>query len=73
MKLQATVLISLQAKTFEEAGAILDDVLARARERQDVEVGRVEVASPPGDTMVTLPALSGRAAGGAPAAAGNGA
>jgi hypothetical protein len=59
MKMQATVLLSLQAKTFGDAGALLDDVLARARERDDVEVGRVELASPPGDQIVTLPPVSG--------------
>ena len=64
MKVQATVLLSFQAKTFEDAGAVLDEVLGRARERDDVEVGRVDVASPPGDLMVTLPPSS--ASAGAP-------
>jgi hypothetical protein len=54
MKVQATVLVTFQAQSLEEAGAILDDVLARARERNDVDVGRVELASPPGDRAVTL-------------------
>ena len=58
MKVQATVVLSFQAKTLAEAGALLDDVLARARERTDVDVGRVEVASPPGEVDVTLPAVS---------------
>jgi hypothetical protein len=58
MKVQATVLLSFQAKTFAEAGTLLDDVLRRARERDDVDVGRVEVTSPPGDGMVTLPAVT---------------
>jgi hypothetical protein len=44
MKVQATVLLTFQAKSLAEAGAVLDDVLTRARERDDVDVGRVEVA-----------------------------
>jgi hypothetical protein len=74
MKVQATVLLSFQAKTFEEAGTLLDDVLARAREREDVDVGRVDVASPPGDRVVTLPPVSAPAAPHipSPASAGNG-
>jgi hypothetical protein len=35
MKVQATVLLAFQAKSLAEAGAVLDDVLARARERGD--------------------------------------
>jgi hypothetical protein len=58
MKVQATVLLGFQAKSLEEAGAVLDDVLARAKERDDVDVGRVELASPPGDRAVTLPPVS---------------
>jgi hypothetical protein len=58
MKVQATVLLSFQAKTLAEAGAVLDDVLARARERSDVDVGQVEFVSPPGDRGVTLPPIS---------------
>jgi hypothetical protein len=55
MKVQATVLLTFQAKSLAEAGAVLDDVLTRARERDDVDVGRVELASPPADRPVTLP------------------
>jgi hypothetical protein len=32
MKVQATVLLAFQAKSLAEAGAVLDDVLARARD-----------------------------------------
>ena len=76
MKVQATVVLTFQAKTLAEAGGLLDDVLARARERDDVDVGGVEVASPPGDRAVTLPPVAA-GAGYAPqvpprAAAGNG-
>ena len=69
MKVQATVLLSFQAKTFEEAGTVLDDVLVRARERDDVDVGRVDVASPPGDRIVTLPPVSAPAGAQMPSAA----
>jgi hypothetical protein len=31
MKVQATVLVGFQAKTLEEAGALLDEILRRAR------------------------------------------
>jgi hypothetical protein len=58
MKVQATVLLSFQAKSLAEAGAVLDDILGRARERDDVDVGRVELLSPPGDRAVTLPPVS---------------
>jgi hypothetical protein len=61
MKVQATVLLTFQAKSLAQAGAVLDDVLTRARERDDVEVGRVEIASPPADRMVTLPPVSAAA------------
>jgi hypothetical protein len=58
MKVQATVLLSFQATSLADAGAVLDDVLERARERDDVDVGRVELLSPPGDRTVTLPPVS---------------
>jgi hypothetical protein len=58
MKVQATVLLAFQAKSLAQAGAVLDDVLATAREREDVDVGGVELLSPPGDRAVTLPSVS---------------
>jgi hypothetical protein len=58
MKVQATVLLSFQARTLADAGALLDDVLARARERGDVDVAQVELSTPPTDHPVTLPAVS---------------
>jgi hypothetical protein len=58
MKVQATVRLNFQAKTLEEAGALLDDVLGRARERDDVDVGHVELATPPDDRLVTLPPVT---------------
>jgi hypothetical protein len=76
MKVQAIVSLSFQAKTLTEAGAVLDDVLMRARERADVDVAGVELISPPGDRIVTLPpvAAPGRPAPGVPftGSAGNG-
>jgi hypothetical protein len=33
--------------------ALLDDVLGRARERDDVDVGRIELCCPPGDRIVS--------------------
>lgn len=77
MKVQASVVLTFQAKTLTEAGAVLDDVLTRARAREDVDVTAVELTSPPGDRAVTLPPLpaAGRAAPHVPVtgAAGNGA
>ena len=58
MKAQATVVLTFQAKTLAEAGAVLDDVLGRARERDDVDVGRIELCCPPGDRIVTLPPVA---------------
>ncbi len=56
MKVRATVVLTFQAKTLGDAGAVMDDVLTRARERDDIEVGGVEIVSPPGEHAVTLPA-----------------
>lgn len=72
MKVQATVVLSFQAKTLTEAGALLDDVLARARERDDVDLTAVEFGSPPGDRLVTVPPVgaSGHSAPGVPFSAG---
>ena len=76
MKVQATIVLSFQAKTLTEAGALVDDVLARAREREDVDVAAVERTSPPRARLVPLPPgpASGRAAPHVPftAGAGNG-
>jgi hypothetical protein len=58
MKVQATVVIKLQASSLSEVGSVLDDVLERAHERDDVEVGQVTLTTPPGATPVTLPAVS---------------
>jgi hypothetical protein len=58
MKVQATVLLTFQARSLAEAGSVLDDVLARARDHEDVDVRRVELESPPADRGVTLPSVS---------------
>jgi hypothetical protein len=41
-----------------KAGSVLDDVLGRAHERDDVDVGQITVTTPPGATQVSLPAVS---------------
>jgi hypothetical protein len=58
MKVQATVVITLQAGSLSEVGSVLDDVLERAHERDDVDVGQVTLTTPPGATPVTLPPVS---------------
>jgi hypothetical protein len=58
MKVEATVVFRFQASSLSEAGSVLDDVLGRARERDDVDVGQVTVTTPPGATPVSLPAMS---------------
>lgn len=40
MKVQATVVFKFQAGSLSEAGAVLDDLLRRAAERDDVDIGR---------------------------------
>ena len=58
MKVEATVVFRLQASSLAETGVVLDDLLGRARERDDVEVGQVNVITPPGATPVSLPAVA---------------
>jgi hypothetical protein len=58
MKIQATVVFKLQASSHAEAGAVLDEILERARERDDVDLGQVTVTTPPGAAPVSLPAVS---------------
>jgi hypothetical protein len=55
MKLQATILISYRADLFGEAGGALDDVLRRARERDDVELDSVQLSTPTSVGPVSLP------------------
>jgi hypothetical protein len=55
MKLEATIVISDRADSFADAGDALDDVLRRARERDDVEIESVEVGTPVSAGPVSLP------------------
>jgi hypothetical protein len=55
MKLQLTIVISYRADSFGDAGDALDDVLRRAREREDVEIDSVQLATPTSAGPVSLP------------------
>jgi hypothetical protein len=55
MKLQATIVISYRADSFRDAGDALDDVLRRARERDDVEIDSIQVGTPASTGPVSLP------------------
>jgi hypothetical protein len=55
MKLQATIVISYRADSFGDAGHALDDVLQRARERDDVDIDSVQVSTPTTAGPVSLP------------------
>jgi hypothetical protein len=55
MKLQATIVISYRADSFGDAGDALDDVLLRARERDDVEIDSIQLATPTSAGPVSLP------------------
>jgi hypothetical protein len=55
MKLQATVVISYRADSFGDAGDALDDVLQRARERDDVEIDSIQLSTPTSAGPVSLP------------------
>jgi hypothetical protein len=55
MKLQATIVISYRADSLGEAGGVLDDVLDRARERDDVEIESIELGTPASVGPVSLP------------------
>lgn len=55
MKLTATIVLSFQSRTLAEAGAKLDEVLAPAREHDDIEVRSVDLQTPSGGPPVTIP------------------
>jgi hypothetical protein len=55
MKLTATIVLAFQARTLAEAGATLDEILAPARDRPEVDVRSVDVQTPSGGPPVTLP------------------
>lgn len=57
MKVEASVVLRFQASSLAETGVVLD-ALARARERDDIDVGQINVMTPPGPTSVSLPVLS---------------
>ena len=46
MKVQATIVISYRADSFGDAGGALDDVLERARSREDVEIDSIQLGTP---------------------------
>jgi hypothetical protein len=58
MKLTATIVVSFQARTLAEAGAKLDEVLAPAHEREDLEVRSVDLQTPSSGAPVTIPHLT---------------
>ena len=55
MKLQATIVISYRADTLGDAGGALDDVLQRARDRDDVEMESIQLGTPASAGSVSLP------------------
>jgi hypothetical protein len=55
MKLEATIVISYRADSFGDAGNALDDVLRRARERDDVEIDSIQLSTPVTAGPVSLP------------------
>jgi hypothetical protein len=55
MKLQATIVISFRADSLGDAGDALDDVLQRAREREDVDIDSIHVGTAAGAGPVSLP------------------
>jgi hypothetical protein len=58
MKVEASVVFRFQSGSLAEAGAVLDEILGRAHERDDVDVEQINAMTPPGSTPVSLPALS---------------
>jgi hypothetical protein len=55
MKVQAMIVISYRADSFRDAGDSLDDLLQRARERDDVEIDSIQLSTPASAGPVTLP------------------
>jgi hypothetical protein len=58
MKLTATIVLSVQARTLSDAGATLDAILDSARRHAGVEVQSVDLQTPSGAVPVTLPATA---------------
>jgi hypothetical protein len=57
MKIQATIIISYRADSLGDAGGALDDVLERARARDDVEIDSIQLGTPVSAGPVTLPSV----------------
>jgi hypothetical protein len=55
MKLQATIVISYRADSLADAGGVLDEVLDRARGRDDVDIESIELGTPASAGPVSLP------------------
>jgi hypothetical protein len=55
MKLQGTIVISYRSDSLAEAGEKLDDVLSRARERDDIDVESIQLHTPTTAGPVSLP------------------
>jgi hypothetical protein len=55
MKLTATIVLSVQARTLADAGATLDEILESARAHAGVEVQSLDLQTPSGAVPVTLP------------------
>jgi hypothetical protein len=55
MKLTATIVLSVQARTLAEAGATLDGILESARRHDGVDVQSLDLQTPAGAVPVTLP------------------
>jgi hypothetical protein len=55
MKLEARIVISYRSDSLADAGSVLDDVLQRARERDDVEIDSIELATPESAGPVSIP------------------
>ena len=55
MKLEARIVISYRSDSLADAGSVLDDVLQRARERDDVEIDSIQLATPESAGPVSIP------------------
>jgi hypothetical protein len=64
MKVETSVVFRFQSSSLAETGAVLDEILGRARERDDIEIAQINVTTPPGSTPVSLPAFSAPASTG---------
>lgn len=58
MKVEASVVFRFQSSSLAETGALLDEILGRAHERDDIEIEHINVTTPPGSAPVSLPAFS---------------